>query len=91
MPISTWFAGRAAVRTFFADRALPDREQHLVLTRANGCAAAATYVGDAHEGFRAHELQVLEIRRGMITHIYAFLDTELLTLFDLPLLHHATE
>jgi RNA polymerase sigma-70 factor (ECF subfamily) len=84
-PIPTWFAGRSAVVEFFATRALQGPGRRVVATRANGCPALASYTLQADGTFTAHSVQVLETADGEITHIYAFLDTELFRAFDLPL------
>ena len=83
-PIPTWFAGRTAVVEFFATRALQGPGRRVVATRANGCPALASYTLQADGTFTAHNVQVLEATGGEITHIYAFLDTELFRAFGLP-------
>jgi RNA polymerase sigma-70 factor (ECF subfamily) len=85
-PIPTWFAGHSAVVEFFATRALRSAGGRRVLaTRANGCPAVATYTCTEDGTYAAHSVQVLETVDGKITHIYAFLDTDLFGVFDLPL------
>jgi RNA polymerase sigma-70 factor (ECF subfamily) len=84
-PIPTWFTGRDAVVGFFAHRALAGAARRLVRTRANGCPAVATYTLGADGGYHAHSIQVLETEGAEITHVYAFLDTDLFEVFTLPL------
>jgi RNA polymerase sigma-70 factor (ECF subfamily) len=89
-PIPTWFTGRDAVAGFFEHRALAEGgTRRLVATRANECPAAATYVRGDDGLFHAHSVQVLETREGQISHIYAFLDTDVFGSFGLPLLWSA--
>jgi RNA polymerase sigma-70 factor (ECF subfamily) len=86
-PIPTWFAGRSAVVDFFATRVLLSAGgRRVVGTRANGCPAVATYSCGDSGTYAAHSVQVLETDDGRITHIYAFLDTELFGAFNLPLM-----
>jgi RNA polymerase sigma-70 factor (ECF subfamily) len=83
-PIPTWFAGRQAVLDFFATRALTDRTRRVLPTYANGYPAVATYSEVAGGGFGPHSIQVLELRGGQVSRIYAFLDTALFVHFGLP-------
>jgi RNA polymerase sigma-70 factor (ECF subfamily) len=85
-PIPTWFTGRNAVITFYAERAFRQLTTRvLVPLSANGCPAAATYVAGEDGVLRGHSVQVLEVDDGRITHIYAFLDPSVFALFGLPL------
>jgi RNA polymerase sigma-70 factor, ECF subfamily len=84
-PAPTWFAGRDAVVGFFVHRPLAGRARRLMPTRANGCPAAASYVLGADGLYHAHSIQVLEIEGAEITHVYAFLDTDLFAAFAMPL------
>jgi RNA polymerase sigma-70 factor, ECF subfamily len=85
-PTPTWFSGREAVTDFYATRAMNGPARRVVPTRANGCPALASYLPDGAGDFVAHNLQVLEVRDGVVGHIYAFLDTELFAAFGLPLI-----
>jgi RNA polymerase sigma-70 factor (ECF subfamily) len=85
-PIPTWFAGRDAVVQFYLTRALNGPARRVIATRANGCPAIASYLPDGAGGFAAHNIQVLEVAGGAVTHIYAFLDTAMFAAFDLPLI-----
>jgi RNA polymerase sigma-70 factor (ECF subfamily) len=84
-PIPTWFAGRDAVVQFYASRPLRSSGRRLVVTRANGCPALASYHLEPDGTYVAHSIQVLETVDGKIVHIYAFLDTSLFLAFRLPL------
>jgi RNA polymerase sigma-70 factor (ECF subfamily) len=84
-PIPTWFSGRDAVLEFFATRALRMGGPRVIGTSANGCPAFASYRPAAPGTYAAHSIQVLDTADGKVTHIYAFLDTELFAIFDLPL------
>jgi RNA polymerase sigma-70 factor (ECF subfamily) len=84
-PIPTWFTGRDAVVEFLATRPLRSPSPRLVATRANGCPAFASYRPGPDGTYAAHSIQVLDIIDGRVTHIYAFLDTDLFVKFDLPL------
>jgi RNA polymerase sigma-70 factor (ECF subfamily) len=84
-PIPTWFDGLEAVTAFYRHRVLPTNRRHVIPLRANGCPAAATYVGQADGSMRAHNIQVLEIRDGAVEHIYAFLDPDVFEIFGLPI------
>jgi RNA polymerase sigma-70 factor (ECF subfamily) len=59
--------------------------RRVVATGANGCPALATYTRMNDGTYVAHSVQVLETVDGEITHIYAFLDTDLFAAFGLPL------
>ncbi len=83
-PIPTWFSGRDAVTAFFEHRILTGIERRFVRTRANGCPAVAAYQRERDGVFRAHSIQVLETVDGVISHIYAFLDSALFAAFGLP-------
>jgi RNA polymerase sigma-70 factor (ECF subfamily) len=84
-PILTWFTGRDAVLEFFATRPLRSPGRRVIATRANGCPALASYQLERDGMYGAHSIQVLETMDGVITHIYAFLDTGLFPVFGLPL------
>jgi RNA polymerase sigma-70 factor (ECF subfamily) len=84
-PIPTWFAGRDAVVEFYAGRPLRSPGRRVVVTRANGCPALASYHLEPDGTYVAHSIQVLETLDGKIAHIYAFLDTSLFLAFRLPL------
>jgi RNA polymerase sigma-70 factor (ECF subfamily) len=83
-PIPTWFSGRDAVAAFFEHRILTGIERRFIRTSANGCPATAAYQREEDGVFRAHSIQVLETVDGVISHIYAFLDSALFAAFGLP-------
>lgn len=84
-PIPTWFSGRDAVLEFLATRALRMGGPRVIATSANGCPAFASYRPEEAGTYAAHSIQVLDTADGKITHIYAFLDTGLFSVFDLPM------
>ncbi len=84
-PIATWFAGRDPVLRFFHSRVRSLGRRRLVPTHANGCPAAASYLGEDDGSFVAHSILVFETNDGTIGHIYAFLDPDLFAAFDLPM------
>lgn len=83
-PVPTWFAGHAAVMSFFANRALHGRARRVVPLAANGCPAMATFVAREDGTYVAHNIQVLESADGLVQHIYAFVDPDLFPVFGLP-------
>jgi RNA polymerase sigma-70 factor (ECF subfamily) len=66
------------IPTWFAGR---DAVVEFLATRA-----VAAYFPDDDGRFTAHSIQVLEMSDGAITHIYAFLDTDMFAAFGLPLM-----
>lgn len=90
------FEGRSSVRTWlyriatrvcltFATRPLVSPGRRLIATRANGCPALGCYHLAPDGTYAAHSIQVLEAVDGKVSHIYAFLDTDLFLAFRLPL------
>jgi RNA polymerase sigma-70 factor (ECF subfamily) len=76
-PYATWFAGRDDVLAFLAARMLDGRVD-AVATAANGQPAVAIYLDG-----RAHGIQVLDVRGGLVAGIVVFLDPDLFPLFGL--------
>lgn len=84
-PYLTWFAGRAAVTGFLGRGCLttPGRFR-MVPVSANGQPAVAAYEREPDGVYRAHGVQVLTVRGGVISRIDAFLDPGLPSAFGLP-------
>jgi RNA polymerase sigma-70 factor (TIGR02960 family) len=83
-PLPAWFAGRAAVGRFLAERvfATPWR---LVPIGANAQLAVACYQGDRETGrFRLGAVNVLGLRAGRISELVGFIDPALHRHFGLP-------
>ncbi|MDN3358377.1 sigma-70 family RNA polymerase sigma factor [Actinomadura sp. DC4] len=83
-PYATWFSGRAAVAGFLERRCLAAGAFRLVPIAANGQPAAAAYLGGPDGVYRAHAIQVLDVRAEGIARIDTFLDTGLFAAFGLP-------
>lgn len=85
-PDALWFAGRAVVLRFLADRVFPIAgEQRLLGTTVNdGQPALATYWREADGRFHPHALQVLTLRGHRVAAIHAFRDTTYFAAFGLP-------
>jgi RNA polymerase sigma-70 factor, ECF subfamily len=87
-PSPTWFAGREAVRVHAYRMFLHQAEDlwRFRQTRANNCAALATYRRDESDGrLHAHALQVLAFEGAQITEIHAFFLPALFPRFGLPM------
>jgi RNA polymerase sigma-70 factor (ECF subfamily) len=82
-PNPEWFCGRENVAAFFDRRALRSHVHHVAAGRANGYPAAATYLQQADGSYRAHGIQVIEIRGDRIARINAFLEPSLFPIFGL--------
>ena len=77
-PYRNWFAGRADVVAFLAARMRAGRVD-AVPAAANGQPAVAIYLDG-----RAHAIQVLDVRDGLVGGIVVFLDAGLFAYFGLP-------
>jgi RNA polymerase sigma-70 factor (ECF subfamily) len=85
-PTPTWYRGREAIATFYAEWALSGelRWRH-VPTRANGQPAVACYAWDASkETYVARVLDVLTLRGARIAEITSFADPDVFRRFGLP-------
>ena len=85
-PTLTWYRGREAITTFYAEWALSGelRWRHLS-TRANGQPAVACYSWDAEHGsYAAQVLDVLTLRGHHIAEITSFVDPQGFRRFGLP-------
>jgi RNA polymerase sigma-70 factor (ECF subfamily) len=84
-PLTGWFAGRDAVRAFFAAQVLTEPGMfRLVPTAANGQPAFAAYQRDAGGVYRAHAVLVLALSLTGIARVDIFLEPGLLGRFGLP-------
>jgi RNA polymerase sigma-70 factor, ECF subfamily len=85
-PFLSWFAGRDALRRFFA--VIWARRKsgawRMVPTRANRQPAAVAYVRGEDGQLRAHSVQVFTIRPQGIERIVAFLEPGLFERFGMP-------
>src|SRR5205085_5357502 len=85
-PWLSWFAGRDAIRRFFA--VIWARRAHdawrMVPTAANRQPAAGAYVRGDDGVLRAHSLQVFTIGHSGIERIVAFVEPPLFERFGLP-------
>ena len=83
-PMTAWYQGRDAIRTFLAHFPMSDRfPRHIhIPTRANGQPAFGVFFAGEHGGpARPVGVEVLRIERGRIVEIDAFLQPELLRAF----------
>ena len=84
-PLPGWFAGRDAVRAFFAAQVLTEpRTFRLMPTAANGQPAFAAYQRDAGGVYRAHAVLVLALSLTGIARVDIFLEPGLPGRFGLP-------
>jgi RNA polymerase sigma-70 factor (ECF subfamily) len=84
-PLAAWFAGRDAVMSFLAARAVaPAGEVVMLPTAANGQPAVAEYRRGADNVMRAHSIHVLTAGTAGIAAIVVFLDPALFSVFGLP-------
>ena len=84
-PVALWYRGVEHYGSFMARvYALRGSTWRAQLVAANNQPAFAAYTSDAEGGFRAHSLQVLVIRGGLVTHNVVFAETALFGYFDLP-------
>jgi RNA polymerase sigma-70 factor (ECF subfamily) len=82
-PIARWFRGTAAILDHH-ERRVWTRPRRALVTSANGYPALATYTGAGDGEFHLHAIQVLEVERGLIGRIVAFLDPDLGPSFGMP-------
>ncbi len=84
-PVDLWLQGRedyvAFMESVFARRGPGWR---VVLVPANGTTALATYCPDPEGGVRAHSLQVLAVRGGLVSQNVTFADPAVFAPFGLP-------
>ena len=84
-PLPGWFAGRDAIRAFFAAQVLTEPGMfRLVPTAANGQPAFAAYQRDAGGVYRAHAVLVLALSPTGIARVDIFLEPGLFGRFGLP-------
>jgi RNA polymerase sigma-70 factor (ECF subfamily) len=85
-PWLEWYAGREAIRSFFAMAWKTCGGLRLVPTSANGQAAFAVYEQSAADGrWAAHSIHVLTLERDLISTLTLFLEPRLFHVFGLPL------
>ncbi len=82
-PMPAWFAGRAAIGEFFADRAF-DRPWRFVPITASGQLAVVGYMGDAAGAYPLQNVNVLTLRGRDIVAVDCFHDPTIHPLFALP-------
>jgi RNA polymerase sigma-70 factor (ECF subfamily) len=84
-PALLWFAGRADVVAFFADKcgSAPDRWR-AIPTSANTQPAVAYYLRDENDVYRPHSIHLLTLREASIDRITVFVDPTLFPGFGLP-------
>jgi RNA polymerase sigma-70 factor (ECF subfamily) len=86
-PWLQWYAGRDAIRSFFATAWKICGGLRLVPTAANGQPALAVYELSAADGrWAAHSIHVLTVEDDAISSMTLFLDPRLFHAFGLPLL-----
>ena len=84
-PQPYWFAGRDQVTRFVQSRVLTVPGMfRLTATQANGQPAFAAYLRESDGVYRAHAIQVLTIRDGLVARIVSFNDGRLLRPFGFP-------
>jgi RNA polymerase sigma-70 factor (ECF subfamily) len=89
-PHLEWFRGPAdIVRMIDAQCPAGPGDARFVPTSANGQPAFGVYIHRADGRFTAHQVQVLSLSGGHISHVVAFFDTSLFAAFGLPAVHPA--
>ncbi len=79
-----WLRGRADLRSWWLGEGSVCRGSQMVLVRANGSPAVASYRPAPAGGYEASSIQVIESSGGRISAIHAFLEPNLFERFDLP-------
>ena len=83
-PVPLWYAGRENYLGFMRRIYQLRPVWRALATSANGQPALAAYALGALDEFRAHSVQVLDVRAGLVTHNVTFADPSLFPLFGLP-------
>jgi RNA polymerase sigma-70 factor (ECF subfamily) len=83
-PHALWLRGPLEVSRWMLGPGIGCRGSHLIATRANGCPAFAQYKPDPAGGHAPWSIQVVELKRGTVTAIHNYLNTELFAEFGLP-------
>ncbi|MFD0365208.1 sigma-70 family RNA polymerase sigma factor [Nocardia sp. GCM10030253] len=87
-PALLWFAGRAHVLEFFADKCATDPTQwRPIPTAANTEPAIAYYLRDETGTYRAHSIHTFTLKKSAIHRITVFVDPTLFPHFGLPPTH----
>jgi len=84
-PWLQWYAGRRAIRSFFAASWKTCSGLRLVPTAANGQPAFAVYERSADGRWAAHSIHVLTLEHAAISSMTLFLEPRLFEAFGLPL------
>jgi RNA polymerase sigma-70 factor (ECF subfamily) len=80
-----WLRGRDDLRRWWLGEGSACRGSRMVLVRANGSPALASYRPAPTGGYDAASIQLIEGSGGRISAIHAFLEPNLFERFDLPL------
>jgi RNA polymerase sigma-70 factor, ECF subfamily len=86
-PFDGWYQGPQAIGTLTRVQCPAERagDMRFIALTANGQPAAALYMRNPETGVHeAFQLHVLDIKPGAVSHVVAFLDTELFDKFGLP-------
>jgi RNA polymerase sigma-70 factor, ECF subfamily len=86
-PLPGWYRGRDSIRKFLDLRLFADKQYHVILTRANGCHALASYQRDADDLYQPGAILILTFDQGQIVQLDDFLalNDQLFIRFNLPL------
>jgi RNA polymerase sigma-70 factor, ECF subfamily len=86
-PLPGWYRGRDSIREFLDRRLFADKQYRVILTRANGCHALASYQREAGGPYRPGAILLLTFEQGQIVQLDDFLalDDQLFLRFNLPL------
>jgi RNA polymerase sigma-70 factor (ECF subfamily) len=82
-PFELWLRGLEDIRSFLAGMQDEGGRDRVLVTRANGCPAAAVYRPGPAGELAPYALMVLEVAGDRIAAIHAFLDTSLFPAFGL--------
>ena len=86
-PLPGWYRGRDLIRKFLDLQLFADKQFRVIMTRANGCPALASYFRDAAGDYRPGAILILTLEEGQIVQLDDFLalDNQLFLRFNLPL------
>ena len=86
-PLPGWYRGRDSIREFLDLRLFANKQYRVILTRANGCHALASYQREVGGPYRPGAILLLTFEQGQIVQLDDFLalDDQLFIRFNLPL------
>jgi RNA polymerase sigma-70 factor, ECF subfamily len=83
-PYDFWLRGPEEMSRFFLGPGIGCKGSRVIATRANGCAAFASYKPDGNGGYRPQAIQVIETAGDRIVGHHNFVDPDLFPAFGFP-------